>query len=503
MALQSAGSRILKAVLPLALLGGSVMGFQALGPRSAPPRREQDRSAAVLVQTVPVESATAELPLVVDGLSAPWREVTLAAQISGRVTFRAEQCRPGNVVQQGTVLLEIDPQEYELEARRLQQELEQARTSVNELQVQITNTEESLKISRQEVTLRERETARIRRLADRKVSTDSEVDTALREELMARQNLTTLENQLRLQQAQRPRLDQAVELAQSRLERAELDVTRTKIVAPFDAVVTGQPVEQGSYVRDGTELVTLDDISAAEIRCSLQMDQLDWLWKQQRPHTTLENNGQPPHDIQIPRTPATVIYRLGGREYLWKGVLSRYDGWALDERTRTVPARILVSSPGEFEVRLAGQSEKSAAAGEEPATFTPFAGGPPSLMRGMYVTVRLHTLSDVPLVRLPERAVRPGNTVWQIVDGKLAIRSVTVRQTSGGSVLLDAEASQLTAGDRIIVSPLSSPEPGMAVQDEAAPVQPASLSISSEEKRPASRPAGDAAASAAREGGAA
>ena len=480
MSLKNAGHRVFHAALPLALLGASFMGFQALGRRAAPPTRQQTGSTAVLVQTVKVEAAPAELPLEVDGLSAPWREVTLAAQIDGRVTYRSPQCRPGNIVHKDTVLLEIDSQEYELEARRLQQELAQARTSVAELDVQISNSKASIELSRREVELRERETARIRRLAAKKVSTDSEVDLALREELTARQNLTTMENQLRLQTAQRPRLEQAVELAQSRLERAQLDLARTKIVAPFDAVVTGQPVEEGSYVRDGTELVTLDDISAAEIRCSLQMDQLDWLWKQQTPQTSPENNGQPPHDFQIPRTPATIIYRLGGREFRWKGELTRYDGWGLDERTRTVPCRILVDDPDEFEVRLAPAPGTPAATTGEAGASTatngpdiPLAGGPPSLMRGMYVTVQLHTRSLVPLVQLPARAIRPGNRVWQIEGGHLAIHPVVIRQSAGDRILLDAEASRLTAGDRVIVSPLSSPEPGLRVEDIDAKQRPA------------------------------
>ena len=92
-------------------------------------------------------------------------------------------------------------------------------------------------------------------------------------------------------------------------------------------------------------------------------------------------------------------------------------------------------------------------------------GGPRALVRGMFVDVRIHTEPENPLVRVPDLAVRPGNRVWLLRDGQLAIQKAVVAGVSGDDLLIDGHASGIKAGDRAIVSPLAEAVDGMAIEE--------------------------------------
>ena len=137
-------------------------------------------------------------------------------------------------------------------------------------------------------------------------------------------------------------------------------------------------------------------------------------------------------------------------------MLSRFDGIGLDERTRTVPCRVLVPHPREVRVRAAN--------GEPIVSPT----GPPALVRGMYVTVQIQARTGTALLAIPENALRPGNRVWQVVDGRLAINRVRVAHTDNELVLMHAEGSDLQPGMKLVSSPLAVAIDGMVVQERVA-----------------------------------
>jgi hypothetical protein len=85
----------------------------------------------------------------------------------------------------------------------------------------------------------------------------------------------------------------------------------------------------------------------------------------------------------------------------------------------------------------------------------------------MYVTVSVHSQPRVTLLEIPQRAVQPGNKVWQVADGRLAARQIRVADTTDDVVLVYAEASGLQAGTKLVSSPLAHAADGMAVQEQA------------------------------------
>ncbi|MEX0716809.1 MAG: HlyD family efflux transporter periplasmic adaptor subunit [Planctomycetaceae bacterium] len=480
--LRAVGGEAFRYLLPLAILAVGVAGFAALGKQEQPARQERPGPTEPLVDAVAVERHDRGLDIQVDGVVVPAREISLSAEVAGRVVHKAPECRAGRYVEEGQVLFRIDPRDYDLEIARLESLLVQSEVEVAELDVELANTRALADLAEQDLKLRRNDLARLESLAARNVATASNVDESKRGELQARNEVAKHRNQIRLIETRRLRLESSQELAKVQLERAVLDRERTEVRAPASGVVISESVERDSYVQKGSALVVIEDTSSVEVRCSLRMVELDWLWRQkpalaERADDRLPNHGDPddgdangdPGDgdsngdgnlvestpaiaYRIPRTPVTVSYQVGARRYSWRGVLDRYDGLGLNERTRLVPVRVVVDEPREVGIDTQGDPSLAVA-------------GPPALVRGMFVTVRIHARPESAFLRLPEAAVRPGNVVWRIEDGQLRIERVRVADVSGNRVLVPAGGAPLAVGDRVIVSPLAAAADGMPVRE--------------------------------------
>jgi multidrug resistance efflux pump len=164
----------------------------------------------------------------------PLREVTLAAEVAGRVRHKAPACNEGQFVKAGTLLFEIDPRDYELDVERLERELKQSGLAIEEIDAELAQNAEAVELARRQVELAKRESKRLEGLKAGKIVTESEHDRAMREELTAANVVTTLEGQKRVLAKRRIRLEEAESLASTLLAKANLDLGRTRIVAPAE-----------------------------------------------------------------------------------------------------------------------------------------------------------------------------------------------------------------------------------------------------------------------------
>ncbi|MFY8221874.1 MAG: efflux RND transporter periplasmic adaptor subunit [Pirellulales bacterium] len=438
---------ILGWIVPLLVLGSGIAAFMLMGSQPPPARRQVDVAAALPVRTTDVRAETGGLTIEADGVVVPLREVTLAAEVSGRVLRKSEACNAGQFVTAGTPLIEIDPRDYQFDVERLERELKQAGHALEELDEEITQNATSVDLAKRQVDLARREAARLETLKAGKIVTESEHDRALRDELTAANTLTALEGQKRVLSKRRNRLLEAEALASTMLEKAQLDLSRTRIIAPVDGIVVEDKVEQESFVAKGTPLVTIEDTRAAEVRTSLPMDDVARVWGGRRTGDTARTAHE-----QLD-TPATVVFTVGDAAYEWKGVLSRQEGRGLDEKTRTLPCRVLVADP-----RAVTALDRYGA----PLADLP-AGAPQSLLRGMFVEVQVHVDATEQLVSIPEEAQRPSGEVWVMRDGRLVILNPRPVQVSAGRVVFDSAASGLLPVDRVVTSQISQPRPGMEI----------------------------------------
>jgi RND family efflux transporter MFP subunit len=205
------------------------------------------------------------------------------------------------------------------------------------------------------------------------------------------------------------------------LRRAELSLERTEIHAPFNGRVSRESVDKGQVVAAGRSLATLYGTDAAEVVVPLQPEDLAWF---DIPGFT---NGEGPG------AEAVVRGRIAGEERTWQGRVLRSEG-RLDEKTRMLGVVVGVEDPY---------------------------GTRPPLAVGLFVRVGIMGTPLENAVRIPRAALRQGDVVWVVEDGRLRFRPVTVARTQGEEALV---TSGLEEGDLVTVSRLEEATDGMAVR---------------------------------------
>ncbi len=370
--------------------------------------------AVDVVQVHSLASTGEKLHLSADGTVVPFREAVLATEVAGRIVEKSPLCEAGKYVTKGHVLMKIDPTDYELEVKRLQRQQQQAYESLGEADQEIVNTNRSMELARADIALQQREVKR-RESLPKQYASQNELDVARRAVLTAEQQLVVFQNQLELAKKKRTRLESSEQLAALQLEAAKINLQRTEIIAPMDGVIVSEQAEINTFVARGNPVVTIEDTSKVEVAAKLRVDQLYWILNQkgvQRSRRSDEGaKSRQDRGYQLPPTSVSVRYVVSGRDglvYQWKGKLNGYDGIGLDEQTRTVPVRIVVDDPQAFEVLRNGKVLHSSDQSTDVA-------GPTTLVRGMFVSLRLELDPAVELIVLPSEALKPGNRVWQFV----------------------------------------------------------------------------------------
>ena len=476
-----------RSALSIAILCGGVVGFLLLRPPQVPKQKPATEPPPLVMTATAIEH-TDGISFEVDGVVVPYRQIQLAAQVSGKVEYKSDNCRVGRTVKKGDLLLRIEPDDYQLEVRRLNDELSQADAMIKELDAEIRTEENQIASSQQQLEIDVRQLRRNQDLQSRGAASASEVDTARRAELATLTTLQSMIDEKNVLTQRRIRMEAAKSLVQANLEKAELSLRRTEIISPLDGVVVNESVEQDSFVQPGSTMVVLQETSRLDVSCKLHMKQMHWLW--QGAGSSLERGG-----YEFPETPATVIYELGGEKYCWDAVIDRYEGAGVDQQTRMVPCRVHVDDPTVVmtlaEYKRDGSWDAAQASGEYTSDFNGTAGerdsdsgdirstpeqnlstisnsDPPTLMTGMFVDVLIHATPPVPMVRLPQQSVQPGNLIWVVEKGRLKQKPITIAMSEDDYVIATQNQHGVQAGDQIVISPLARPTDGMAVSTDEA-----------------------------------
>ena len=221
--------------------------------------------------------------------------------------------------------------------------------------------------------------------------------------------------------------------AESRLEAARLAEKRTEIRAPFTGLVLEEFVERGQFIGRQTAIATLVATDQFWVQVSVPLSLLG----------RLRFPGKPGEE----GSPALIVLEQG-----YGGKVSSREGSLfkllpdLDPKSRK--ARLLVTIKDPFNLEQHGAPERAE-----------------KMLLGSYVKVRINAGKLDNVYVIPRAALREGDRLWLINgEGKLDIREVTVLWRRVDDVLVDA---QLAPNERIIVSRIQSPIPGMDIRDDS------------------------------------
>lgn len=458
---------VIQSIISIAILGGGVYGYLAMGEPEVP-KRPPRRGGDPVVQTVKVEPYSDSLRVEVDGLVIPYRQIRIAAEVQGRVAKKMENCRKGRKVHKGELLLEIDDRDYEFDVKRLMEELKQAEAMIDELEVEIQTSKNQYELTSQQLEIDQRQLERNLQLSSSAAVSQSELDTARRAELSTRNALREIADSQSLLKQRLVRMESGKQLVQVNLEKAQLALQRTKVQAPLDGMIVDESVEQDGFVQAGSPVAVIQDNSQFDVACKLHMRQMHWLWQTQADE---KNGGSQTSSVGVneslqllssgydfPAAEAVVSFELDGNEYQWKGVLDRYDGGGIDEQTRMVPCRLRIDEP--LDVTLVSSRSGSGPIDE-------VSRQPPTLMAGMFVKVTVFVKPPRRLLQIPQKAIQPGEIVWIVRDGGLVSHKLQRATAETDFVVAYEVEKSLAAGDSIVISPLATPFVGQKVTEVA------------------------------------
>lgn len=241
------------------------------------PEQKPEEMPIPIVDVTQVEQKTVSLNLPSYGIVTPKYKTQLVTEVQGRMLTISPLFVAGGIVKKGEQLAQIEPSDYEADLMQAEATLAQATAALNE------------EIARGEVAKIE----------------FKDFDKGLPPELGLRIP------QLKKEQAN-------VKYAQAALARAQRNLERTVIRAPFDGIIKARNVDLGQYVTLGVNLGELYDTRIAEIRLPISNDDLAYL-----------------ESVDNPDTEVTLSASLAGKMNSWVGNIIRSEG-VIDADNRMV-----------------------------------------------------------------------------------------------------------------------------------------------------------------------
>ncbi len=408
---------VLNVVLPIVALLGAFMTVGAfMRSRPETPKMPPEVTGQV-VRVALAEAASGRAKVTAVGRVRAARELTVMPEVSGRLVELHPALQPGGLVREGDELLRIDDRAYRLMVS--QQEANAAAARVD-LQV---------------------ESGR-RSVAEREWSLlESDVQATAEGKALALRKPYERLAQVR------------VASARAALERARLDVERTVLKAPFNALVREETAELGMLVGPQSAIARLVGTDTFWVEVSLPFDDL----------ARIRVPG--PGQDEAAGAAATIVpSHLAGADGA-----ATYAGRAIrllgDLDAVGAQARILIEVPDPLGLE----------------------SGKAPLLLNTFVEVALETEAAPDAIRVPRVALREGDVVWVLkADDTLEFREVEVGARERDAVLVTAG---LEPGERIITSRLSAPVPGMKlkVADEAVKAASAPVPVDGGAAPPASK----------------
>jgi multidrug efflux pump subunit AcrA (membrane-fusion protein) len=376
-----------------------------------------------LVEVFP--AMTENVPMIIEsfGTVAPRESLKLVAQVHGPIAEINPAFKEGNFIEKGTKLIQIDPRTYELEVERRKVQIKQSEAELKRLNQEVVNLNTRINIAKSDVILAKNEYLRLKKLVDKKVVAQSQLDKTEQAYLASQERLQAIENQLALIGPQKEQLLAARDMSEVMYQQAKLDLERSRIAAPFDSWVLEKTVEVGQHVNVGQQLGSIYRSGEMDIEVNIPAKDFKWL----------------PADMgETTPIAADVIFKNSGEEHIWRGRVARVKA-KMDDRTRTLPVVIEVD-----DVNAAKQKNGSF-----------------RLRPGMFVTVKVKGKEIRDAFVLPRHVVYPGDVVYTVADNQLKIKEINVLRSYKDTVIID---DGLSEGDQIIKTPLSGAVDGMSVR---------------------------------------
>jgi RND family efflux transporter MFP subunit len=340
----------------------------------------QKTSNAPTVSVVKVTATDHQASVVGYGESAPRYHLKLVAEVSGRVTRISPKLETGSRFDKGELLVELEDTSYK-------QALASAQYDMHDAEVEM-----------------------LQETLDAEQAKDEWKRSGLKGD--PESPLVLHEPQLKAAKAK-------LDMVRQSVDTASADLDKTRITAPFDALVVSRDIQPGSYASTGTQLVELYSTDRLEASIPLSDSQWDKL--------------PAPAELLAGNWPVRLLSDDG--EHSWEGYVTRIEQHVNSE-DRQRALIVAVDNPLDQEIPL------------YPGTFVR-AAIPGRRVSGVW--------------RIPESSLTQDMTIWYVDESSQLVKvQADVLFADSESVYIRPIESIDSAS--VAIYPLSSYLPGMRVE---------------------------------------
>ena len=384
--------KLFKAFLPILILAAGVIGVRLKKAAKKPAEKKASEARLDTVEFRLVEAGAPRAQLSATGVVEGDSQVTLSALVAGEVVFVSESLVPGGRFRRGDTILRVDPRDYEIA-------VDQETSRVQQAQL--------------ELTLEEQRAA-----------------TAHREWDLLGGGQDPAGAPLALRKPQLAAVKRNVQASKAGLRRAQLNLERATLSAPFNAMVLVETVDVGQLLAPGAGVVTLAGTDRFRVKVSIPVEHLA--------HVAIPGITGPTGSA------ATVVQHLGKGQRVVRGGRVMQLAGQLDPQTRTADLYIAIDSP------LAGP-------------------GLP-LLPGAFVQVGIDGEPVSGALAVPRSVLIEGDVVWTVTaDDTLARKAVEVGWRDATTAFV---IGGLEDGARVVTTPPSHPIDGAPVKVRSAAADP-------------------------------
>lgn len=226
---------------------------------------------------------------------------------------------------------------------------------------------------------------------------------------------------------QRNEVEANLEGQRASLQTAEVALENKVVRAPFDGKVLTKNAEIGNVVGGGAVIAQIYTDDRMEVAIPIRETDAALI----------------PGLFEERRAPATVSITFAGVEKEWSAEVVRVDP-SLDQFTRTLTVTVALLERMEAEET--------------------FAAGPPPALINAFAKVVVDGIEPTETYAIPSTALRnDGQSVWLYRDSRLAMHPAALVHVDGETSYV--RITDLEPEDRLILTTLSAPQPGEALQD--------------------------------------
>ncbi len=360
------------------------------------------------------------------GVAEPGWVWEAVAEVKGTVSSIHPYLKSGELIGEQTVLIQIDPTEYELAVARLEASVEENQAHIKELAEAEENTKKLVIVEQKSLDLARKLFERKLGVLGRNATSQDDVDREERAFLQQERTVQQLENTLALIPSQRKALNSALAVQRSNLKQARIDLAKTVITAPYDCRLSDVSLEAGQFVRAGQSLFRAHSTAVTVVETRFRIEELRHLLSEQRrrrfqPGLSGGAFRQLFEDISV-----LVNLQSGDWSVQWEAKIDRFRE-TMDSKTREIKVVVSVDRPYEKAVP----------------------GVRPPLTAGMFCRVELQASARPGSVVVPRSTIHDSHVFVIDQEHRLRKKQVVVDFAQSEFVVIK---SGLSGGEKVVVS---------------------------------------------------